>query len=176
MIGTDNIQLDFIREDLGNTLHIVRNNPDVRRWCRQHSLINEVQQREWFLWQAKDPNTRMFEIVARDQNTSPFIPVGICGLTTIDWVHSRAEFSCYVFPDERMKGYAKEGLMLLFDYGFNDLNLHCIWGETFEGNPALKLFQDVLGMRLEGTRRDFYYKDGSYIDAHLISILKHEWR
>ena len=175
MIGTDNIRLDFIREDLGNTLHIVRNNPDVRRWCRQHSLINEVQQRDWFLWQAKDPNTRMFEIVVRDQNTSPFIPVGICGLTSIDWVHRRAEFSCYVFPDHRLNGYCKEALILLFNHGFRELNLHSIWGETFQDNPAYHLFVDVLGMKPEGTRREFYYKNGKYIDCHLLSILRSEW-
>ena len=175
MIGNGNIRLTYICEEVSHELNKYRNDENVRRWCRQHSLINDEQQADWYLWQARDPNTRMFEIVARDQNTSPFKVVGICGLTSIDWVHRRAEFSCYVFPDHRLNGYCKEALILLFNYGFRELNLHSIWGETFQDNPAYHLFVDVLGMTPEGTRREFYYKNGKYIDCHLLSILRSEW-
>lgn len=98
----------------------------------------------------------------------------MCGLTSIDHLHQRAEFSLYVGPQYRKRGYAKETLKTLFSYGFVALNLNCIWGETFDGNPAAKIFESV-GMVREGTRRDFYFKKGKFIDCHLYSVKRSEW-
>jgi RimJ/RimL family protein N-acetyltransferase len=64
---------------------------------------------------------------------------------------------------------AKKALKMLFKFGFDDLNLHLIWGETFDGNPACALFERI-GMEKEGTRRDFYFKEGKFISCHLYSI------
>ena len=101
--------------------------------------------------------------------------VGVCGLTDINLIHRRAEFSLYIFPEYHRRGYAKDALKALFRHGFDDLNLHSIWGETFDGNPALSLFTDKLGMVYEGTRRQFYFKNGKYVDAHIISLTKEEF-
>ena len=53
-------------------------------------------------------------------------------------------------------------------------NLNVIWGETFEGNHAYDMFLK-LGMKHEGTRRQFYFKEGKHIDAHLVSITRQEF-
>ena len=37
------------------------------------------------------------------------------------------------------------------------------------------LFKDV-GFKEEGKRRDFYFKDGEFIDAHIISIKRKEFK
>jgi RimJ/RimL family protein N-acetyltransferase len=100
--------------------------------------------------------------------------VGVCGLTDIDYLVGKAEFSLYVAPSMQGKGLGKKGLKALFNLGFQVFNLNLIWGETFDKNPAYKMFLD-LGMVYDGTRRQFYYKDGKYIDAHLISITKEEF-
>jgi hypothetical protein len=39
----------------------------------------------------------------------------------------------------------------------------------------MALFEKV-GMKREGKRRDFYFRDGAYHDAHLFSILRADWR
>ena len=176
MIGKPEFRLEALDWESAQHFNDKRNHIDVRRWCRQTGLINDEQHYEWYCWQAKDPNTRMYAIWAKEKVDGKITdkPVGVCGLTSIDWVHRRAEFSCYTFSDQRLKGYAKKALTLLFEHGFNDLNLNIIWGETFDGNPALGLFLQ-LGMVEEGTRREFYFKEGKYLDAHLISIKRDEW-
>jgi len=147
-----------------------RNNIKIREWCRQHTLLNELVHRGWYQLQAQDPTMCMFVINNIDNK-----PVGVCGLTSIDHRNSRAEFSCWIDPDEQQKGYCTNGLKTLFAHGFKDLNLNIIWGETFDGNPALRIFREKLGMKYEGARRQFYFKGGKYIDAHLISITKDEF-
>ena len=111
----------------------------------------------------------MYEIL---DNSTGF--VGMCGLTDIDLINRRAEFSLYIVPECWKKGYGKAALQTLFSHGFRNLNLNVIWGETFDENPAIELFKN-LGMYYEGTRNEFYYRDGSYIDAHLISMSRSQF-
>ena len=44
MIGNGNIRLTYICEEVSHELNKYRNDENVRRWCRQHSLINDEQQ------------------------------------------------------------------------------------------------------------------------------------
>ena len=171
----------------GEAIRSWRNDCQIWQWCRQYSLITDISQKKWLEKINDDSSSKMFviemkdksrELVIRyactDKNHSPYVPVGVCGLTSIDLISRRAEFSLYIGPDFQRKGYARAALMTLFKHGFMDFGLNCIWGETFEGNPALKLFLS-LGMKQEGVRRQFYFKNGKFIDAHLISILRDEW-
>lgn len=143
-----------------------RNNDKIRNWCRQVGWISEIDQEAWYKRQNDDPTIKMF--VIEDKGAR-----GVCGLTDIDLINRRAEFSLYIGPEAQGRGFAKEALRQLFDFGFKELGLHVIWGETFDGNPASKLFEKI-GMKKEGTRRGFYFKNGKHIDAHLYSILYYE--
>ena len=145
-----------------------RNDPRIWKWCRQHDLISDVDQDRWFMAQSKDPTVRMYAIYAKKKL------VGVCGFTSIDMTNRRAEFSLYIGPEFQKKGYARAALKTLCKHGFRSLNLNSIWGETFDGNPACALFEE-LGFKKEGSRREFYFRDGHYIDAHLYSLLAREW-
>jgi len=148
-----------------------RNSVEVNRWCRQSHPISAQEHLKWHDWQAKDPNTRMYAIYSVE--TEDFL--GVCGLTGISWTHRKAEFSLYITPSQRRRGYAGEALSTLVEHGFYDLNLHRIWGEMFDGNPAESLFTS-LGMVYEGCLRQTYFKDGRYLDSHIYSIMRDEWK
>lgn len=166
-----------------------RNDPRIHNWCRQNDLITDVAQKLWFEKQSQDASIKMYLITVGlpPDNSSPTdydvyelvkTPitdnrVGVCGLTSIDLWNRRAEFSCYVGPDFQNKGYATAALKTLFRHGFENLGLNIIWGESFDGNHAMNIFRK-LGMKDEGIRRDFYFKKGRFIDAHLISIKRDE--
>ena len=144
-----------------------RNSYNIRRFCRQVGLISKLDQDTWFKRQNDDPKIQMFVM---DDNG----PLGVCGLTDIDLINKRAEFSLYIGPEHQKKGYGRKALEQLFRFGFYELNLQLIWGETFDNNTAYKLFEKI-GMTKEGTRRNFYYKEGMFLGAHLNSITKGEW-
>ncbi len=141
-----------------------RNDYRVWAWCRQNDLISEWDQANWYERQAADQSVKMYMVNAEQ------VPVGVCGLTSIDLYNRRAEFSLYIAPQFRENGYGKAALNTLVKHGFNTLNLHNIWGESFDGNPAIRMFKEV-GFQIEGVRRDFYYREGRYVDAHLFSVL-----
>ncbi|HYE72796.1 MAG TPA: GNAT family protein [Blastocatellia bacterium] len=148
-----------------------RNDPRVYRWCRQFEPITDAHHKAWFDGLNDDTSTKMYAVMKSGTHN---IFLGVCGLTSIDWVNRRAEFSLYIDPGAQGKGYGEAALRRLLKVGFEVLNLNCIWGEAFEGNPAVRMFERV-GFKSEGERREFYYRDGKYINAKLFSILRSEY-
>jgi RimJ/RimL family protein N-acetyltransferase len=113
----------------------------------------------------------MYEI----RNPESLTPLGVCGLTSIDLYNRHAEFSLYIAPQLQGDGLGTRALKTLLAYGFKTLGLNSIWGETFQGNHALKMFEQM-GFKIEGSRRDFYFRDGKYIDAVLVSMQASEFK
>jgi len=148
---------------------IERNKPEIMRWCRQNDLISTTDQDEWFKRQNADLTMRMYSILVES------LLVGCCGLTSIDLINRRAEFSCFIFLNDQGQGHAETALKQLFDKGFSDMNLNMIWGETVGSNPSLRLFTEKLGMKVDGKIPEFYYKEGEYQDSTRISMLKDNW-
>lgn len=157
------VSLDRIRLVDLEILRQWRNDYRIWRWCRQNDLISEIDQDAWYERQAKDPSISMYKIL--DKNEC----IGVCGLTSIDYINRRGEFSLYIAPKYQTFGFSKMALKTLFRHGFSNIGLNRIWGETFEGNFAASLFEGM-GMKKEGTRKEFYFRDGDFIDADLYSI------
>lgn len=148
-----------------------RNDYEVRRWCRQYTLIDQGSHEKWLASIVGNPEIKMFSICAAPTN----LPVGVCGLTSIDRVNQSAEFSLYIKSDDQKKGYGSHALASLLRHGFEDFNLNRIWGETFDGNPAMKMFE-TLGMKREGTFRKSYFREGRFIDSHIYGLLREDFK
>jgi len=100
--------------------------------------------------------------------------IGVCGFTSIDRLHQKAEFSLYIQPNMQGRGYGEKALRTLVEHGFKALNLNRIYGEVFFGNKALEMNRRV-GFRVEGIQRQTYFKEGKFLDSYMISILKEDW-
>lgn len=151
-----------------HTIFDARNDERVMKWCRQYAPLHYDDHLKWFDWQRTNPKIEMFAI----ENHG--IIQGICGLTDVDLINKHAEFSLYILPHQQRQGHGYNALKLLFNFGFDSLNLNRIWGETFDGNPALRLFE-TLGMEITGVRPEHYFKNGKYLDAFLLSLSREKW-
>lgn len=147
-----------------------RNDALIRDWSRQNDVILEARHEAWFSGLHTNPATRVYSVISPKVD----ILIGSCALTSVDYENRRAEFSIYIAPEAQGKWFGGKALKTLLHHAFHTLNLNCVWGETFEGNPAAKLFEKV-GMTEEGTRRAFYYRDGKFVGARLFSILRSDW-
>jgi len=162
------MELRQIFESEIDQLRVWRNNPKLYKWFRQNKEICAADHRRWFYSQRTDSSIQMRAITVDAKL------IGVCGLTSIDRYNSRAEFSLYIGPEFWGHGYGEMALIRLLNMGLNVEGLNLIWGETFEGNRAAKMFERV-GFTKEGTRREFYLKNGKHIGAHLYSITKGEF-
>jgi len=147
-----------------------RNDPRITAWTRQNGLISEEDQKKWRERISSDPSIQMFGILSPQG-----LNIGTAGLTSINHIHGTAEFSLFISPKEQGNGYGKSALIELLKYGFKHLRLNLIWGETFHGNQAKAMFQK-LGMKEEGRLRERYFKNGEYVDTHMVSLTRNEAR
>lgn len=149
-----------------------RNDHRIWQWCRQNDLISDAEQLAWFEKQSKDNTIKMYKTTVKTKDK--YVAVGVCGFTSIDMTNRRAEFSLYISPNFQGNSFGKKALNCLLTHGFKNLGFNTIWGEVFDGNPAINMFY-ALGFKHEGTRREFYFRDGKFINAELISIKASEW-
>ena len=62
-------------------------------------------------------------------------------------------------------------LITLIKYGFNELNLNRIWCEVYSNNNSIHLYKK-LGFKSEGILREHVYKNGNYLNSHMLGMLK----
>lgn len=152
--------------------YVWRNDPNIYKYCRQHTLLSLDEHLKYIKnINLASSRIKLFGIKSEDKKD-----IGVCALTSVNYINRNAEFSLYIATPFQGKGYAKNALISLLNLGFNDLNLHRIWGEVFEyNNKALNMFY-ALGFIREGELRDTYYKNGTFINSYIISILKEEFK
>lgn len=149
-----------------------RNDPDVKKFTREYRELSMQNQMQWLESLAKDKNTMMFAVETKKRKL-----IGCTGLTYIDWKNSRAEVSIYIGDKNyKGKGYGTDTLKTLMRYGFEELNLHMLFGEIFEYNKAnIRLFEKC-GFKRDGVLRHRLYRDGKYWNSVVYSILRDEWK
>lgn len=123
------------------------------------------------------------------------LPIGTVGLTSINKHHKTAEFSLLIGSEHRKKGYGSKALKDLIQYGFKELGLELIFGETFiypyeakkylddmnvsyidhRGliNPGVKAYEK-LGFRKDAVLRNRYRKYGFTLHSVIYSIMPGE--
>ncbi|UKN00292.1 GNAT family N-acetyltransferase [Paracrocinitomix mangrovi] len=104
------------------------------------------------------------------------LPIGECGFHTWNKNHQRAELFYKIRSEEnRRKGYAKEALNEVLNFGFTSMNLHRIEALVADWNtPSVKLVH-YYGFTKEGTMREDYLVNDKYEDSDCYSLLKWEW-
>lgn len=153
-----------------------RNDPEMRRYFREWKDISKDQQLNWYKTRGNnsDPNHVYFQIMSLIGSSEPGPVIGCCGLHYIDWRLRSAEFGIFISKDSRGSGCGKEALKMLFDYGFDEINLHKIWAEVYGFNQAKDLYVN-LGMKEDGVLRHNCFHGGKYYDSVILSILESEW-
>ncbi|MEU1037875.1 GNAT family protein [Streptomyces sp. NPDC005551] len=79
-------------------------------------------------------------------------------------------------PDVWGQGYGVETVRLLLAFGFNDLQLHRIWGARSPLNEASAKAMSAAGMVEEGTIREHVLKAGQWRDSVVHAILDREFQ
>ena len=76
----------------------------------------------------------------------------------------------------RSKGYGREAIRLIVDYGFRYLPLHRITADTADINVPCQHALERCGFEQEGRERKAVFLDGAWHDRMKYSILREEWK
>lgn len=114
----------------------------------------------------------MFAIV--DKETDELI--GNCSFMNHDKTSQNAEIGIFIGDKSKWgKGYGSEAMMLLLDYGFNVLNLYCIYLKVLEYNKRAIASYKKCGFREAGRLRGYRYFAGKRHDMLYMDILRDEF-
>ncbi len=138
--------------------------------CHQMKLATPADIVEAAKKREKKAEDADFLIVRKEDNQ----PVGKIRYFNLNMLNRSVELGYIIAPDERKKGYGKEGLRLLIVYLFTYLNLNRIYAQTAAFNEASVKLLKSLDFKLEGTLRQHHYYKGNLFDDQLYSLLKFE--
>jgi len=145
---------------------------------RQNRPLTDADQKKWFKCMQTDKSQAVFSILAEDRPKLQFI--GYCGLTNIDYVNRRGEISFLLDP-LRVKEKALyradfiSALYVLCRYGFEKLNLHKIYAETYIFRGWHIKILDEFGLKRGGKLREHKFIGDKFWDSVIHSVLKNEW-
>ena len=150
-----------------------RNDESLRRYFREYRDFSMTQKENWYNSMIADNRFEMFIIEDLDSRK----PIGVTGLTYIDWVNRHADVHFYIGKDSLWidDDYSPTAIRLILDYGFNTLNLNKLWAEIYEiDNKKLNFFKS-LGFKIDASLREHYFHKGKYYTSHILSLLRNEY-
>eukprot|EP01047_Picozoa_sp_COSAG01_P071185 COSAG01_NODE_10983_length_2033_cov_22.897749_2_plen_178_part_00 len=154
-----------------------RNLPEFRKNFRETKELSDNNQLAWLESLHKSANTNYMFVIEHLKDKQL---LGAAGLLYINWTIRSADVSFYIgynntYIDD--KGYADDAATLLFNYGFNELNLNKLWMELYEFDKMkLDFFQDRFNFMKDGKLRQNCFYDGRYWDSFILSLLKTEYK
>ncbi len=102
--------------------------------------------------------------------------LGDVQLANINWRDRTATLGCSIAqPSSRGAGYGTDAVRTILRYGFQELGLHRVEGETAEFNTAACRVMEKLCFREEGRRRKALYRSGKHWDSVIYGLLKEEF-
>ncbi len=103
--------------------------------------------------------------------------IGYASLTNIHYINSSAETGAIMIADpDYNDGTAWiETVLFMFEYAFERLNLHRVYGHSLVGHKISNTVEPLMFMQNEGILRDAAYKNGRYYDLSCAAILRDEY-
>lgn len=102
--------------------------------------------------------------------------IGFCGLFNYNHTAHNCEIGITIGDREYWgKGYGRDAMRLLVDYGFRMRNLERIWLSTQSNNERAIRCYLACGFVEEGRLRRHAWSNGDYHDVVYMGILRPEW-
>ncbi len=101
--------------------------------------------------------------------------VGTCGFHNWKKDHFRAETGYELGSRFWGKGYMKEALSAILEYGFSVMELNRIEAFVTDGNVRSLGLLKRLGFNAEGLLRNYEWARGKFQDQWVCSILREQW-
>lgn len=158
----------IIKEDL-TLINKWRNDYEVFKYLGGGYMpISIDQQSKWMDGMIDNTgNNKRFSILNEDKRF-----IGVIGLYNINWIHRTSEFGIYIGEKNQWgKGYAKESMNLILEFGFKVLNLRKVKLDVVVDNiAAIKMYKN-LGFREVGIYKEERFIDNEYKDVLMMEFI-----
>jgi RimJ/RimL family protein N-acetyltransferase len=153
-------------------LHEFNQDPELWLLDSDYPHVSPLERAREFYenWTRADEDRARFAIEAEGKY------IGYCQLITLQRRHGMFELGILIGDREYWgRGYGREAVGLLLDYGFRYLGGRRIALTTHAKNERAIRCYLACGFVEEGRPRRAFWMDGEYIDLVEMSILRDEW-
>ena len=138
-----------------------------RRMCREEAF-------DWVKSRMRDSRSQVYWVICSIESKKP---IGYASLVDIHYINRSAETGAIMIADpEYNDGTAWiESVLFMFEYAFERLNLHRVYGHSLIGHKISNTVEPLMFMKQEGILRQAIYKNGRYYDLSCAAILRDEY-
>ncbi|MBU0703328.1 MAG: GNAT family N-acetyltransferase [Chloroflexi bacterium] len=174
MIKGNKVQLRPIeRDDLPRFVEWF-GDPKVRRHLAVYLPFSLAQEERWF--ESLQGRLERQESVLLAIETAEGVHIGNIGLDAINWKDRNAELGIVIGEKPYWsQGYGTDAIRTLLGLAFREMNLHRVFLRVDVDNARGVRCYEKAGFRREGTLREAVFKEGTYCDQHVMSILQSEF-
>lgn len=149
--------------------------PEVRRHLALYLPPSLAQEEHWF--RRLQEQMARNEVVVLAIETPEGVHIGNIGLHQINWKDRNAELGIVIGEKEYWgQGYGTDATRTLLQFAFGEMNLHRVQLRVDADNArAIRCYQKC-GFREEGRLRDAVFREGTYHDQLIMSILRADWQ
>jgi len=148
--------------------------PDVRRHLAIYLPFSLAQEERWF--ENLQGRLERQEDVLLAIETADGVHIGNLGLHGINWKDRSAELGIAIGEKAYWnQGYGTDAIRTLLGLAFRELNLHRVFLRVDADNARAIRCYEKAGFQREGTSRQAVFREGSYCDQHVMSILESEF-
>lgn len=133
-------------------------------------IISRYKEKDTLVKLSEDNNN--FAIIEKNSDQL----IGNCGFFGVDTIHRKAEIGIFIGEKEYWgKGYGRDAISLLLDFGFNIRNLNSIMLTVREFNKRAIRCYEKAGFRKIGSRREACIFGDKKFDVIYMDILASEF-
>jgi len=148
--------------------------PEVRRHLALYLPFSLAQEERWF--ENLLGRLERQESVALTIETAEGAHIGNIGLNSINWKDRNAELGISIGEKAYWdQGYGTDAIRTLLGLAFRQMNLHRVFLRVDADNARGIRCYEKAGFRREGTFREVVFKEGTYHDQYVMSILQSEF-
>lgn len=166
-----NVCIKSIEETDLQFLAECRNSLGTWKYLGSIDFTNKVKQLEWWKNSSLDKSKNYFTLWSINDEK-----IGFVRMDEIDHFNKSIRIGGDIHPNFRSQGYGTRMYNLLLHYCFEQLNMHRVWLFVLHYNDrAINLYKKM-GFKEEGIQREAIFRDGTYHDYIMMSILESEYR
>lgn len=146
----------------------------AEEWISTHARLREDGQEWIFAITLQSAQGSDFEPSAETCSSKASSPVGAITLR-LNAEHRHAEIGYWIGVPYWGRGFATEAAQRLLEFGFDELNLHRVHAHYLIRNEASGRVLTKLGMRHEGTIREYFLTRHGFEDVKILGITRNEF-
>lgn len=173
-LGAERVTLRELRISDASTLYAELTSPEAKKfmWAPPPNVVAFERFIEWTHKERAAGKYICYGVVPHGQEDA----WGVFELRQLQPGFVRGELGFVIAPSYWGTGAFYEGAQLLLDFAFNEAKVHRIEARAAVDNERSNAALQKLGARREGTLKDAFWMNDSFVDQYLWAILDTEWR